>query len=118
MVTDHEHILQRKVRTEIMLRTSSRFDLKKNPEKKKGHRLIDSGYQQNPGFPKRRDTRSAEKSRRVRGRGTKHECSERTRTKEKGVGREEGKGEERGKGRQTRGGGREKGRAGGSIIFQ
>jgi hypothetical protein len=33
-VRDHEHILQRKVRAEIMLRTSSRFDFEKtNPQK-------------------------------------------------------------------------------------
>jgi hypothetical protein len=43
-VTDHEHILQRKVRTEIMLRTSSRFDFKKNkknPQKMATDRSID-----------------------------------------------------------------------------
>lgn len=61
MVTDHEHVLQRKVRTEIMLRTSTRYDLKKKKiNRKNGRRSIYCGYQQNPGFPKRRETRSAE----------------------------------------------------------
>ncbi len=113
VTTDHEHILQRKVRTEIMLRTSSRFDFpkKKNPQKKwpQIDRLIYCGYQQKPGsiFQKGEKREAQKKSRSVRGRGTKHECSERASERElegKGVERE-GKGD-RGKGRPGRTGGK------------